>query len=201
MQYICARTKNKIKMRKIYLITLLVFSVLCTAQTTIKDEVSVKDGDSIRTTKIRLGNDLVTVTSTPEWRFALVGGVPVASSSGVVLKITAVVDNIDYSNDVCEYYIQTQCNPAIDKCFYETIDNRTTLFHRRYNVDDPRYYYRITNVLPKRVVLLEWYADIPVDGNENDIKLKLDYYAEYLEKNNIEISPNYYAKAAPAKKK
>lgn len=180
---------------------ILLFSMMCTAQTTIKDELSVKDGDSIRTTKIRFGNDLVTVTSTPEWKFALLEGVPVASSSGVILKISSVSDKIVYTDEVFEYYIHNECNPAIDKCFYEKIDNRTTLFHRRYNVDDPRYYYRITNVLPKHVVLLEWYADIPVDGNEYDTKLKLDYYAEYLERNNIEISHNYFAKTTPAKKK
>lgn len=191
--------KTNYLMRKLYLIIAVLFSTFCLAQVSVKDEMVITGKDSVLTSKIRFGNDLVTVESTPEWKFTIVSGAAVAERKGITLKISAAKDEIDYSDATLEYYVNNECQPSIDKCFYQKIDNRTVLFQRRFSVDDPRYYYRMTNIFFKRAVLLEWYADIPVDGNEDELKKQLDEFAEYMGMHKFKISGNFFSKPTVGK--
>lgn len=174
------------------LITFLCIAVT-QAQVSVKEELKIVNSDSTLVTKIRLNNDLITVTGLPKWKFKIVSGTPTAFINGIMVQFLTEPNKIDYSKKFCDSYIESECTGANDKCFYEKIDNRVVFFERHFYNKEINYYYRITYVLSNRVINMDWSGTIPLDGKEGEVLAMVDEYAEYFARNIIKIASNHFS--------
>lgn len=164
------------------------------AQVSVSDELKVKDSDSTLVTKIRLKNDLITITGSKKWKFKLVSGIPTAFPNGVMVQVLTDSFKINSSEEFCEAYIESQCTGSNDKCSCEMIDGRRAFFVRHFSDKEINYYYRFAYVLSNRVISIDWATIIPLDGKETEVVAMIDEFAEYFARNAIKISSNHFAK-------
>jgi hypothetical protein len=182
-------------MKKIFTLIALLYISVSMAQVSVNDELKVKNSDSTLVTKIRLKNDLITITGLPKWKFKIVSGIPTAFPNGVMIQVLTEPNKINYSEEFCEAYIKSQCAASNDKCSCEMIDDRVVFFERHLYDKEINYYYRFTYVLSNRVINIDWTTTIPLDGKEGEVVAMIDEFAEYLARNSIKISSNHFAKA------
>ncbi|MCV9927930.1 hypothetical protein OIU83_09715 [Flavobacterium sp. LS1R49] len=182
-------------MKKIFTLIAFFYIMISMAQVSVSDELKIKKSDSTLVTKIRLKNDLITITGLPNWKFKMVSGVPTAFPNGVMVQVFTEPNKINYSKEFCESYIQSQCNGLNDKCSCEKIDNRVVFFERHFSDKEINYYYRFTYVLSNRVINIDWSTKIPLDGKQDEVVAMIDEFAEFLARNAIKISSNHFDKA------